>query len=161
MNKIWLLILGLIASTGCGGSSDHTGKQDQQSEPVSGSTVSSVVYVGHSPPTFWPPETTTTSTVVTTTTTQPPAVEVVTPTGDVWWDLFGCETGYTYNPRIVSASGTYRGAFQFDLETWQGVGETGDPIDYSYEHQLAAAKRLHAARGWSPWPKCSRDLGLR
>lgn len=104
-------------------------------------------------PTTVPPTTTTTEAVY--------QAATVTPTGDVWWDLFGCETGYTYNPRIVSKTGKYRGAFQFDLVTWAEVGETGDPIDYSYEHQLAAAKRLQAYAGWGRWPHCSKVLGLR
>lgn len=75
-----------------------------------------------------------------------------------WWALGECESGN--NPRAVNPSGKYRGAFQFDLSTWASVGENGDPIVYSYAHQLAAAQRLHARRGFSPWPQCARSLGL-
>lgn len=78
--------------------------------------------------------------------------------GDIWGALARCESGG--NPRAVSSTGRYRGAFQFSIATWQGIGETGDPIDYSYEHQLAAAKRLQARSGWGQWPRCSRRLGL-
>lgn len=65
------------------------------------------------------------------------------------------------NPTRVSKSGKYRGAFQFSLATWAGVGETGDPITYTYAHQKAAAIRLQARSGWGQWPTCSRKLGLR
>lgn len=85
---------------------------------------------------------------------EPPAA----PAGDVWTRLAHCES--TGNPRAISPSGRYRGAFQFDLPTWESVGMSGDPIDHSYEDQLAAAQRLHAARGFQPWPACSRMLGL-
>lgn len=80
--------------------------------------------------------------------------------GDVWWRLFGCETGHTYDPAIVSRTGKFRGAFQFDLATYQSNGGSGDPAADPYEAQLAVAKRLHAARGWHPWPTCARRLGL-
>lgn len=80
--------------------------------------------------------------------------------GDVWYNLFGCETGYTYNAQINTGNGYY-GAFQFDLTTWESVGGTGYPHEHSYEHQRELAIKLHARRGWSPWPKCSRVLGLR
>lgn len=77
----------------------------------------------------------------------------------VWHALARCESNN--NPRAVSASGTYRGAFQFSLSTWHSLGYGGDPIDHSYAVQLEAAKRLQARSGWGQWPKCSRRLGLR
>lgn len=80
-------------------------------------------------------------------------------TGDTWARLAQCESGG--NPRAVSSSGTYRGAFQFSLATWRSVGMSGDPIDHSYGEQLAAAQRLQARSGWGQWPHCSRKLGLR
>lgn len=72
--------------------------------------------------------------------------------------LATCESGMrnTTNP-----SGKYRGYFQFDLQTWRSIGMAGDPLDHSWEQQLHAAKLLHSQRGWSPWPQCSRSLGLR
>lgn len=80
-------------------------------------------------------------------------------TGDIWAALARCESGG--NARAVSASGTYRGAFQFSLATWRSVGMVGDPIDHSYGEQLAAAQRLQARSGWSQWPACSRKIGVR
>lgn len=78
--------------------------------------------------------------------------------GDVWGRLAACESGG--NPRAVNPSGKYRGAFQFSMATWHGVGMTGDPIDHSYAEQLAAAQRLQARSGWGQWPQCARKLGL-
>lgn len=79
-------------------------------------------------------------------------------TTDIWRALANCEAGG--NPAAVSANGRYYGAFQWDLQTWRGQGETGTPTAYPYEYQLEVAKRLQAARGWSPWPTCARKLGL-
>lgn len=79
---------------------------------------------------------------------------------DVWYRLFGCETGYTYNAATNTGNGYY-GAFQFSATTWRGIGESGLPHQFSYEHQRAAAQRLQLRDGWKPWPACSRKLGLR
>lgn len=87
-----------------------------------------------------------------------PAAPTPNRVSSVWWALGECESGN--NPRAINPSGKYRGAFQFDLSTWASVGESGDPIDRSYAHQLAAAQRLHAQRGFYPWPQCARSLGL-
>lgn len=80
-------------------------------------------------------------------------------TDDVWTRLAWCESGG--RPDAVSRSGKYFGAFQFSLPTWRSVGMTGNPVDYPYEVQLDAAKRLQARSGWGQWPTCSRKLGLR
>jgi hypothetical protein len=81
------------------------------------------------------------------------------PSGDIWAALARCESGG--NPRAVSSSGSYFGAFQFSLNTWHGLGYSGNPIDYPYETQLAAAQKLQARSGWGQWPVCARKLGLR
>ena len=88
----------------------------------------------------------------------PVATPAPTPTGDVWWRLALCESGG--NPQAVSSTGRYRGAFQFSLATWRSVGMAGDPIQFDYETQLIAAKRLQARSGWGQWPRCARKLGL-
>lgn len=159
MRKFWLPFLaGIVVYGATILGSDHTGNQERQSEPVATGSLFEDAAPLENPLWLQPP-------VLTTTTSaplviSPPEPEVVVASDDVWFALFGCETGYTYNIRAVSKSGTYRGAFQFDLETWMSVGEVGDPIDFSYEHQKAAAQRLHDRRGWAPWPYCSRKLGL-
>ncbi len=73
-----------------------------------------------------------------------------------WEKLRQCEA--TGNYRAVSPSGTYRGAYQFDLRTWQTVGGTGDPIDASPAEQDLRARILYERRGRQPWPVCGRFL---
>lgn len=76
----------------------------------------------------------------------------------VWAALARCESGG--NPRAHSSNGRYHGAFQFSLATWRSLGYGGDPHEYPYEVQLAAAQRLQARSGWGQWPACARALGL-
>jgi peptidoglycan hydrolase-like protein with peptidoglycan-binding domain len=63
-----------------------------------------------------------------------------------------CESGG--NPAAVSADGTYRGKYQFDRETWQQMGGSGDPAQASEAEQDRIAAKLLAQRGTSPWPVC-------
>ena len=63
-----------------------------------------------------------------------------------------CESGGNY--QAVSSSGTYRGAYQFDQQTWESVGGTGDPAAASPQEQDARAAQLQAQSGNSPWPNC-------
>jgi hypothetical protein len=79
--------------------------------------------------------------------------------GDVWGALARCESGG--NPRAVGGGGRYFGAFQFSLGSWRAAGMSGNPVDYDYGTQVAAAQRLQARSGWGQWPHCSRRLGLR
>lgn len=73
-----------------------------------------------------------------------------------WTALAECESGN--DPTAVSASGKYRGAFQFDLTTWANYGPAGDPAAAPYDEQLRRARALYAVRGRSPWPVCGRQL---
>lgn len=63
-----------------------------------------------------------------------------------------CESGG--NPRAVSPSGKYRGKYQFDQRTWNGVGGSGDPAAASEAEQDMRASMLYSQRGNSPWPNC-------
>lgn len=74
-------------------------------------------------------------------------------TSEQWHRLRHCES--TNNYSAVSASGKYRGAYQFDLRTWRSVGGTGDPAAASRFEQDYRAYRLYLARGWQPW-SCRR-----
>ncbi len=65
-----------------------------------------------------------------------------------------CESRGNYS--IVSASGRYRGAYQFDFTTWRGVGGTGDPAAASPAEQDYRALLLMRLRGTRPWPICGR-----
>jgi hypothetical protein len=76
--------------------------------------------------------------------------------GDAWAKLRNCESGGNY--QAISASGKYRGAYQFDQRTWEGVGGVGDPIDASPEEQDLRARILYSRSGNRPWPVCGRFL---
>lgn len=60
------------------------------------------------------------------------------------------------SPTAVSASGTYRGKYQFDYKTWQGVGGVGDPAAAPEAEQDRRAAMLYRQRGAQPWPVCGR-----
>ncbi len=77
------------------------------------------------------------------------------PAGDVASHLARiaqCESGG--NPAAVSASGQYRGKYQFDQSTWEAYGGTGDPAAAPEAEQDRIAAALYAARGPAPWPVC-------
>jgi len=61
------------------------------------------------------------------------------------------------NPRAVSASGTYRGKYQFDFGTWASVGGDGDPAAASETEQDRRAAVLYKRAGTTPWPVCGRS----
>jgi peptidoglycan hydrolase-like protein with peptidoglycan-binding domain len=65
-----------------------------------------------------------------------------------------CESGG--NPAAISSDGTYRGKYQFDRETWQRLGGTGDPADAPEAEQDRIAAKLLAERGTAPWPVCGQ-----
>jgi hypothetical protein len=67
-----------------------------------------------------------------------------------------CETGGTFDPRIVSSNGLYFGIFQQGAYSRARYGFGWDAWT-----QARAAKRHRDAEGWSPWPTCSRVAGLR
>ncbi|MDT7550222.1 MAG: resuscitation-promoting factor RpfA, partial [Actinomycetota bacterium] len=71
--------------------------------------------------------------------------------------LRNCESGGNY--AINTGNGFY-GAYQFDRGTWNGLGYSGTANQASPATQDAAAAKLQSQRGWSPWPACSRKLGL-
>ncbi|MFQ5558874.1 MAG: transglycosylase family protein [Acidimicrobiales bacterium] len=74
-----------------------------------------------------------------------------------------CES--TDNYRAISPSGTYRGAYQFDQTTWDGVATRHfdwlvgvDPVDAEPWWQDAMARALWSERGDQPWPVCGKKL---
>lgn len=76
--------------------------------------------------------------------------------------LRDCESTDRY--WVTNPSGKYRGAYQFDFPTWNGVAERWfphlvgvDPIDAPPEAQDAMTRALWSERGRYPWPEC----GLR
>jgi uncharacterized protein YabE (DUF348 family) len=76
----------------------------------------------------------------------------------VWDALAQCESGGNW---AINTGNGYYGGLQFNLDTWQAYGGTGYPHENSRETQIAVATRLHAERGFNPWPACADKLGLR
>jgi hypothetical protein len=80
-----------------------------------------------------------------------------------WAALRQCESGGNYS--IVSANGTYRGAYQFSTSTWNNVASQAypslvgmDPAAATPYNQDSMAKALYGMSGASPWPHCGRHL---
>lgn len=75
-----------------------------------------------------------------------------------WYRLAQCESGGRW-----SYDGAYDGGLQFHPDTWNRWKPAGYPA-YAWQasaaQQITVGKRLHAVRGWSPWPSCARKLGL-
>lgn len=65
-----------------------------------------------------------------------------------------CESGGSYT--AISPGGQYRGAYQFDQQTWHSVGGSGDPASASPAEQDKRAAILYSQRGSAPWPVCGR-----
>ncbi|MFD7816009.1 ubiquitin-like domain-containing protein [Streptomyces sp. NPDC059785] len=73
-----------------------------------------------------------------------------------WPALAQCESGG--RPGAVDSSGTYGGLYQFDTNTWHGLGGFGRPQDASAEEQTFRAKKLYVRQGTAPWPHCGSRL---
>ena len=67
-----------------------------------------------------------------------------------------CESGG--DPTAVSASGTYRGKYQFSRATWRALGGTGDPAAAPENVQDMYAAALYEERGLAPWPACAEKI---
>jgi hypothetical protein len=65
-----------------------------------------------------------------------------------------CESRNNY--AAISASGRYRGAYQFSVQTWRGVGGSGDPAAASPAEQDRRALALLRLQGRRAWPVCGR-----
>jgi hypothetical protein len=76
----------------------------------------------------------------------------------IWLELRMCESGDNY--RTDTGNGYY-GAYQFLPSTWQSIGFAGMPNDAPVDVQNSAARIVEALYGWSAWPQCAAELGLR
>jgi hypothetical protein len=86
-----------------------------------------------------------------------------TPTTEQWARLRACESGGNYG--AISAGGRFRGAYQFDQQTWDVVTAQADPQLQGVDPATAApadqdavARALYRSRGASPWPRCGAAL---
>lgn len=73
--------------------------------------------------------------------------------------LRACEAGGNY--ARVSSNGLYRGAYQYDISTWANYQGYKYPNEAPPAVQDQKAYETYKRRGWSPWPACSRKLGLQ
>ena len=91
----------------------------------------------------------------------PAPQSVVTYDGNTVWDaLAQCESGGNW---AINTGNGYYGGLQFSLGTWQGYGGAEFAAylhEATREQQIIVAERLHAARGYQPWPACRLKLGL-
>jgi transglycosylase-like protein/putative peptidoglycan binding protein len=67
--------------------------------------------------------------------------------------IAACESGG--DPTALSASGRYRGKYQFSMRTWREMGGEGDPAQASEAEQDRLAAKLLRQAGTSPWPNCA------
>lgn len=74
--------------------------------------------------------------------------------GSTLSSIAACESGG--NPGAIGGGGTYRGKYQFDQQTWNSVGGSGDPASAPETEQDKRAAMLYSQRGASAWPVCGR-----
>lgn len=77
------------------------------------------------------------------------------PSPQQWEQVRVCESLDDY---AINTGNGFFGAYQFELETWIGVGGSGLPNHASPEEQDARARLLYGMRGAQPWPLCGRYL---
>jgi resuscitation-promoting factor RpfA len=77
------------------------------------------------------------------------------------WDrLARCESGGNWH---INTGNGYYGGLQFSPGTWDAYGGNrfaSNAHRATKAEQIRVAERLLDARGWGPWPACSRKLGL-
>lgn len=79
-------------------------------------------------------------------------------TDGAWAALRACESGGNY---AANTGNGYYGAYQYNSGTWNNYGGYARADLAPPAVQDAKAQDTQSRRGWSPWPACSRKLGLR
>lgn len=95
---------------------------------------------------------------VTVATVAPPVVEDESAQSGSRDALLACIRSYEQGADgyATDTGNGYAGAYQFDRQTWQSVGGSGNPADASPAEQDARAWALYEQRGLSPWPTPNR-----
>lgn len=76
---------------------------------------------------------------------------------DSTWDqLAECESGGDWN---INTGNGYSGGLQFNPQTWQAHGGSGNAADASRAEQIAVAENVLDNQGWGAWPSCSQQIG--
>jgi hypothetical protein len=71
--------------------------------------------------------------------------------------LRACESSNNYH---ANTGNGYYGAYQFNPSTWRAMGYGGRADRAAPRTQDDATTKLHARRGWKPWPTCARKEHL-
>jgi hypothetical protein len=64
-----------------------------------------------------------------------------------WSGVAECESGGNWS---INTGNGYYGGLQFDQQTWEAHGGSGNPADASREEQIAVAERVD----YDAWPNC-------
>lgn len=76
---------------------------------------------------------------------------------DSTWDaLAECESGGNWS---TNTGNGYYGGLQFNPNTWQAYGGSGNPADASRSEQIRVAENVLEGQGWGAWPACSAKIG--
>src|SRR5690625_3870879 len=76
---------------------------------------------------------------------------------DSTWDqLAECESGGDWS---INTGNGYSGGLQFNPQTWQAHGGSGNAADASRAEQIAVAENVLDNQGWGAWPSCSQQIG--
>lgn len=78
-------------------------------------------------------------------------------TPEAWQALRYCEAGGIYSRN--SGNGYY-GAYQFNISTWNNYMGYARADLAPPAVQDSKAQETYNRRGWTPWPSCSKRLGL-
>jgi len=72
------------------------------------------------------------------------------------WDaLAWCETR-NRNISDRNGRGNFHGFYQFHQTSWEAVGGTRNPKEWSLVEQTYRAERLYSVQGRNAWPGCNR-----
>lgn len=76
---------------------------------------------------------------------------------DTWMAVADCESNGNWH---IDTGNGYKGGLQFDQDSWERAGGSGNPAHASVEEQVRRANRWLDLTGWRSWPTCARRLGL-
>lgn len=77
--------------------------------------------------------------------------------GDTWDQIAECESGGDWS---TDTGNGYSGGLQFNQQTWEANGGSGNPADASRDEQIRVAENVQDSQGWGAWPECSQQADL-
>jgi hypothetical protein len=73
-------------------------------------------------------------------------------------DLAACESESDWE---AATGNGYYGGLQFTTQLWAEANGEGLPNEASRAEQIMRGDMIQKEQGWSPWPDCSKSLGLQ